>query len=113
MFQVMFVVMRHVTNLRKIYNFYSGLGYDASPDNTFIMIRMQYWRFLKDCKFHHYDMSLTEMDRLTSKKPMIDSLTHLKGVEPILSRGVRLLLAGHILSPLELLTGLFKGFLPS
>lgn len=39
--QVMYVVLRHVTVLKKTYNFYSSLGHDASPDNTFIMTKLQ------------------------------------------------------------------------
>ncbi|XP_006814467.1 radial spoke head 10 homolog B-like, partial [Saccoglossus kowalevskii] len=62
--QVMFVILRHITTLKKVYNFYAGLGHDASPDNTFIMTRLQFWRFLKDCKFHHQDITLAEIDRL-------------------------------------------------
>ncbi|XP_077991620.1 radial spoke head 10 homolog B-like [Glandiceps talaboti] len=62
--QVMFVILRHITLLKKVYNFYAGLGHDASPDNTFIMTRLQFWRFLKDCQFHHRDTTLAEMDRL-------------------------------------------------
>ncbi|ELU11324.1 hypothetical protein CAPTEDRAFT_180366 [Capitella teleta] len=62
--QVIFVMMRHITALRKIYSYYSSLGYEESPDNTFVMNRMQFWRFLKDCKLHHYDTSLMEIDRV-------------------------------------------------
>lgn len=61
--QVLFVVMRHISSLRKIYNFYSSLGYDESADNTFVMNKMQFWRFLVDCQFHHSEISLMEMDR--------------------------------------------------
>ncbi|CAI9535512.1 unnamed protein product, partial [Staurois parvus] len=28
------------------------------------MTKLQFWRFLKDCKFHHYDLTLCEMDRM-------------------------------------------------
>ncbi|XP_070555862.1 radial spoke head 10 homolog B-like [Ptychodera flava] len=62
--QVMFVILRHITVLKKVYNFYAGLGHEASPDNTFIMTRLQFWRFLKDCQFHHQEATLAEMDRL-------------------------------------------------
>ncbi|KAL8580369.1 hypothetical protein ACOMHN_037468 [Nucella lapillus] len=61
--QVLYVVTRHISGLRKIYNYYSQLGYEESPDNTFTMTRMQLWRFLKDCCFHHHDVMLTHMDR--------------------------------------------------
>ncbi|PIK56756.1 putative radial spoke head 10-like B [Apostichopus japonicus] len=62
--QVMFVVLRHVTVLKKTYNFYSSLGHDASPDNTFIMTKLQFWRMLKDCRFHFLDTTLAEIDRI-------------------------------------------------
>lgn len=62
--QVMFVVLRHITVLKKAYNFYSSLGHDASPDNTFIMTRLQFWRMLKDCRFHILDATLAEIDRI-------------------------------------------------
>ncbi|XP_072170323.1 radial spoke head 10 homolog B-like isoform X2 [Diadema setosum] len=71
--QVMFVILRHMTALKKVYSYYSGLGHDASPDNTFIMTRLQFWRFLKDCRFHHLDATLAEMDRiLASDKAATD-----------------------------------------
>nr|KAG5709598.1 hypothetical protein BaRGS_001648 [Batillaria attramentaria] len=65
--QVMYVITRHISSLRKIYNFYGQLGYEESPDNTFTMTRMQFWRFIKDCCFHHEGVGLTEMDRFIGK----------------------------------------------
>ncbi|XP_071962232.1 radial spoke head 10 homolog B-like [Antedon mediterranea] len=62
--QVMFVTLRHITHLRKVYSFYSSLGHDMALDNTFIMTRLQFWRFLKDCKFHQNGITLMEMDRI-------------------------------------------------
>ncbi|XP_041359048.1 radial spoke head 10 homolog B-like isoform X2 [Gigantopelta aegis] len=62
--QVMYVVFRNVTSLRKIYACYSGLGYEESPDNTFTMNRMQFWRFVKDCQLHHGALTLMDMDRI-------------------------------------------------
>ena len=62
--QVIFVIMRYMTNLRTVYTFYSRLGLDESPDNTFAMNRMQFWRFLKDCQLHHSGVPFTEMDRV-------------------------------------------------
>lgn len=62
--QVMYVVLRHVTVLKKTYNFYSSLGHDASPDNTFIMTKLQFWRMLKDCRFHCLDTTLAGIDRI-------------------------------------------------
>lgn len=69
--QVLCVITRYITGLKKIYTFYSGLGHEESLDNTFIMNKMQFWRFLKDCRLHDTGVSLTEMDRLTGgeKRP--------------------------------------------
>ncbi|KAM6407615.1 radial spoke head 10 homolog B [Rhynochetos jubatus] len=64
--QVEFAVLRHMTKLRRVYTFYSGLGCDQSLDNTFIMTKLQFWRFLKDCQFHHSNTTLAEMDRILS-----------------------------------------------
>nr|KAI8728850.1 radial spoke head 10-like protein B2-like; partial [Biomphalaria glabrata] len=62
--QVQFAITRHISALRRIYTFYSMLGYDESPDNTFIMNKMQFWRFLKDIHLHHDKYTLTDMDRI-------------------------------------------------
>nr|XP_021138271.1 radial spoke head 10 homolog B2 isoform X3 [Columba livia] len=64
--QVEFAVLRHMTELRRVYTFYSSLGCDHSLDNTFLMTKFQFWRFLKDCRFHHSNTTLAEMDRLLS-----------------------------------------------
>uniref|UniRef100_A0A8C0BDZ2 R10B2 protein n=1 Tax=Buteo japonicus TaxID=224669 RepID=A0A8C0BDZ2_9AVES len=64
--QVEFAVLRHITELRRIYTFYSGLGCYHSLDNTFLMTKLQFWRFLKDCQFHHSNITLAEMDRILS-----------------------------------------------
>uniref|UniRef100_A0A8C9L1V7 R10B2 protein n=1 Tax=Pavo cristatus TaxID=9049 RepID=A0A8C9L1V7_PAVCR len=64
--QVEFAVLRHITKLRRVYTFYSSLGCDDSPDNTFLMTRLQFWRFLKDCCFHHSSLTLAGMDRILS-----------------------------------------------
>ena len=65
--QVIYVIMRYMTGLRKIYNFYSCLGYEESPDNTFVMNKMQMWRFLKDCRLHHLGSTLADMDRVLAQ----------------------------------------------
>ncbi|XP_049644682.1 radial spoke head 10 homolog B2 [Suncus etruscus] len=62
--QVEFAVLRNITELRRIYCFYSSLGCDHSLDNTFLMTRLHFWRFLKDCKIHHHTITLTDMDRI-------------------------------------------------
>ncbi|XP_009580721.1 PREDICTED: radial spoke head 10 homolog B-like [Fulmarus glacialis] len=64
--QVEFAVLRHITELRRVYTFYSSLGCDHSLDNTFLMTKLQFWRFLKDCQFHHSNITLAEMDRILS-----------------------------------------------
>ncbi|KAI6076468.1 Radial spoke head 10-like protein B2 isoform X4 [Aix galericulata] len=64
--QVEFAVLRHITELRRIYSFYSSLGCDDAYDNTFLMTRLQFWRFLKDCQLHHSNITLAEMDRILS-----------------------------------------------
>ncbi|XP_035469851.1 radial spoke head 10 homolog B isoform X2 [Scophthalmus maximus] len=62
--QVEFVVMRKDTELRSIYSFYSRLGYDHSPDNTYLLSHLLLWRLLKDCNIHHHDITLTQIARL-------------------------------------------------
>uniref|UniRef100_A0A4X2LL12 Radial spoke head 10 homolog B n=1 Tax=Vombatus ursinus TaxID=29139 RepID=A0A4X2LL12_VOMUR len=64
--QVEFAVLRNISELRRIYSFYSSLGCDHSLDNTFLMTKLQFWRFLKDCKFHHCKITLADMDRVLS-----------------------------------------------
>jgi hypothetical protein len=42
---------------------------DMSPDNTYILNRMQFWRYLKDCNVHLNEQKLTlmEFDRLLNR----------------------------------------------
>jgi hypothetical protein len=49
---------------------YARLGVDpqASEDNTYLLTRMQLWRFLLDCRLHHYGLSLMDYDRLIGEK---------------------------------------------
>ncbi|XP_021267280.1 radial spoke head 10 homolog B2 isoform X2 [Numida meleagris] len=72
--QVEFAVLRHITKLRRVYTFYSSLGCEDSLDNAFLMTRLQFWRFLKDCCFHHCGVTLADMDRMLSddKTPLED-----------------------------------------
>ncbi|XP_072312823.1 radial spoke head 10 homolog B-like [Eucyclogobius newberryi] len=58
------VVLRHSTELRSIYSFYSRLGHARSPDNTFMLTRMQLGRLLKDCKVHHHNINLSRINLL-------------------------------------------------
>uniref|UniRef100_A0A8C6DSV4 Radial spoke head 10 homolog B2 n=1 Tax=Moschus moschiferus TaxID=68415 RepID=A0A8C6DSV4_MOSMO len=62
--QVEYAILRNITEIRRIYNFYSSLGCDRSLDNTFLMTKLHFWRFLKDCKFHHHNITLADMDRV-------------------------------------------------
>ncbi|XP_070316518.1 radial spoke head 10 homolog B isoform X1 [Odocoileus virginianus] len=62
--QVEYAILRNITELKRIYNFYSSLGCDRSLDNTFLMTKLHFWRFLKDCKFHHHNITLADMDRV-------------------------------------------------
>ncbi|XP_063670033.1 radial spoke head 10 homolog B isoform X8 [Pan troglodytes] len=64
--QVEYAVLRNITELRRIYSFYSSLGCGHSLDNTFPMTKLHFWRFLKDCKFHHHKLTLADMDRILS-----------------------------------------------
>ena len=63
----MFVITRYISSLRRIYSFYSSLGYEDSPDNTYVMNKMQFWRFLKDAQLHHKGKTLMDMDRMLGK----------------------------------------------
>ncbi|KAG8558042.1 hypothetical protein GDO81_016833 [Engystomops pustulosus] len=62
--QVEYGILRNLTTLRKAYKLYSSLGNENCFDNAFLMTKLQFWRFLKDCKFHHHDLTLCDMDRL-------------------------------------------------
>ncbi|XP_060605210.1 radial spoke head 10 homolog B-like isoform X2 [Ruditapes philippinarum] len=66
--QVLFVITRHISSLRRIYSYYSSLGHEESPDNTFVMNKMQFWRFLKDTRLHHKEKTLMDMDRMLGHK---------------------------------------------
>ncbi|NXT68819.1 R10B2 protein, partial [Chaetops frenatus] len=74
--QVEWAVLRHISKLRKAYYFYSTLGCDPSADGIYVLTKLQFWRFLKDCEFHLSSITLAEMDRLLtglySCKPLED-----------------------------------------
>ncbi|XP_042364204.1 radial spoke head 10 homolog B [Plectropomus leopardus] len=65
--QVEFVVLRQNSELRSIYSFYSRLGHTSSPDNTFLLSRLQLWRLLKDCHVHHHGVTLAQIDHLITE----------------------------------------------
>ncbi|XP_040212738.1 radial spoke head 10 homolog B-like [Rana temporaria] len=62
--QVEYGILRNLTGLKKTYKYYSSLGNENCFDNAFLMTKLQFWRFLKDCKFHHHDLTLSGMDRI-------------------------------------------------
>ncbi|KAM9305516.1 radial spoke head 10 homolog B [Gastrophryne carolinensis] len=64
--QVEYGILRNLTMLRKTYKYYSSLGNENCFDNAFLMTKLQFWRFLKDCKMHHYSLTLSEMDRIVT-----------------------------------------------
>ncbi|XP_074520019.1 radial spoke head 10 homolog B isoform X2 [Halichoeres trimaculatus] len=70
--QVEFVVLRLATELRSVYSFYSRLGQAHSPDNTFLLSRLQLWRLLKDCYIHHHNITLIQIDNLIRDAPTAD-----------------------------------------
>ncbi|XP_037836952.1 radial spoke head 10 homolog B isoform X2 [Kryptolebias marmoratus] len=63
--QVESAVMRENAELRSLYSFYSRLGRAPSPDNTFTLSCLQFWRLLKDCCIHRHGLTLTQVDRFT------------------------------------------------
>ncbi|XP_026771523.3 radial spoke head 10 homolog B isoform X2 [Pangasianodon hypophthalmus] len=65
--QVEFAIMRHIALLRPIYSLYSSLGHENSPDNTFLLSHLQFWRFLKDCSVHQHGLTLAQLDHLINK----------------------------------------------
>ncbi|XP_061666136.1 radial spoke head 10 homolog B [Syngnathoides biaculeatus] len=67
--QVRFVLLRHKTELRSIYRFYSRLGQPQIPGGAFLLSRMQLWRFLKDCFVHHRGVTLAELDLFIRDNP--------------------------------------------
>ncbi|KAM9773731.1 radial spoke head 10 homolog B [Syngnathus typhle] len=67
--QVRFVLLRHKTELRSIYRFYSRLGQPQIPGGAFLLSRMQMWRMLKDCYVHHRGVTLVEIDLYLRDNP--------------------------------------------
>lgn len=70
--EVNYVMLQHISKLKKIYSLYSSIGVDKSQDNTSAMTCMQFCRFLKDIKIHDKDASLPELLRLISKEKNTD-----------------------------------------
>ena len=66
------IVLRYMTPIKHIYKFYSRLGVYDNADNAFIMVRMQFWRLLKDCMLHTLGFTLVEID-------LVDGISETKG----------------------------------
>jgi hypothetical protein len=56
-------MLLHVSDLLNVYTYYSSLGC-ISPDNTFLMTRLQFHRMLKDSGITGLGMSLCDVDRV-------------------------------------------------
>ena len=78
--QVNFCVLRNISLLRRIYAFYSKLCKDnfrgstsvtAGEDNTFVMDRLQFWRFLKDIHINEHEITVIEIDRLLGERTLL------------------------------------------
>ncbi|CAF1065417.1 unnamed protein product [Adineta ricciae] len=67
--QVFHVLFRHLPKLNQLYRLYARLGVDiqTNVDNTFLMTRMQFWRFILDCNLHSYGVTLIEYDRMIAE----------------------------------------------
>ncbi|CAF3379397.1 unnamed protein product [Rotaria socialis] len=67
--QMFHVLFRHLPQLKQIYRIYARLGVDLQTniDNTFLMTRIQFWRFVLDCNLHSYGVTTTEYDRLIAE----------------------------------------------
>lgn len=59
---IMRIILRLTTQLKNIYKVYSCLGSDLSIDNTFVMSKCQFLRFLKDYGVHKLGYTLAELD---------------------------------------------------
>lgn len=62
--------------MKQIYRVYARLGVDlqTNVDNTFLLTRMQFWRFVLDCHLHNYGVTTMEYDRLIGKRKSLESL---------------------------------------
>ncbi|CAF1078293.1 unnamed protein product [Rotaria sp. Silwood1] len=67
--QIFHVLFRHLPQLKSIYRIYARLGVDLQTniDNTFLMTRIQFWRFILDCNLHGYGLTPMEYDRLIAE----------------------------------------------
>ncbi|CAF1003902.1 unnamed protein product [Adineta steineri] len=67
--QVFHVLFRNLPQLNRLYRIYARLGVDLETniDNTFLMTRIQFWRFILDCNLHSYGVTLIEYDRMIAE----------------------------------------------
>lgn len=61
--KIVCIILRFTSQMKQMYKFYSCLGVNHSIDNTYVMSKLQYCRFLKDYKIHTYDLSLVDIER--------------------------------------------------
>ncbi|XP_057291662.1 radial spoke head 10 homolog B2-like isoform X2 [Hydractinia symbiolongicarpus] len=61
--KIVCIILRFTSQMKHMYKFYSCLGVNHSIDNTYVMSKLQYCRFLKDYKIHTYDLSLVDIER--------------------------------------------------
>lgn len=57
------ILLRYASHVKQIYKFYSCIGLDLSVDNTTVMNKLQYYRFLKDHGVHNHGHTLMDMDK--------------------------------------------------
>lgn len=62
--QVTNIVIRNISNLRQLYNYYCTIGHNRVQSTKSELTRLQFWRFILDSHIHHYGLSLPEMDRI-------------------------------------------------
>eukprot|EP00002_Diphylleia_rotans_P031496 TRINITY_DN6545_c0_g1_i3.p1 TRINITY_DN6545_c0_g1~~TRINITY_DN6545_c0_g1_i3.p1 ORF type:complete len:591 (+),score=98.79 TRINITY_DN6545_c0_g1_i3:47-1819(+) len=60
------VLLRHISDLRKLYNYYSQHNL-ASDELVFTMTRMDFWKLMKDCHVTFTEFTLVDIDRIIAK----------------------------------------------
>lgn len=65
--QVTFLMLRKISDLRKLYNYYCSIGHNRVQNNKSELTRLQFWRFILDSHIHHYHLSLPDIDRILAK----------------------------------------------
>eukprot|EP01135_Chromosphaera_perkinsii_P002582 Nk52_evm98s224 gene=Nk52_evmTU98s224 len=62
------VILLYVSDIKRIYKFYSKLAEEESADNTYILSKFQFWRLILDCKINCYKISPADINRAVCKK---------------------------------------------